>query len=128
MRLRPLAPFAAVCLLSLAACASDDAGGRDVVLVAGDYEPLAACLHGELERYESGVPVGYAVDAPRQRARIWRDRRDRSFGGESETYDIVLRQSAPHQVVVGVRHTGLAFDVRAFMTQLAPMLQRCHAV
>jgi len=128
MRLRSLAPFAAAALLSLAACAADDADVRDVVLVAGAYQSLAACLHGELERYESGVPIGYAVDAARQRARIWRDRRDRSFGGESETYDIVLRQGSPGQVVVGVRHTGLAFDVTAFMTRLAPMLQRCHAV
>ncbi len=131
MRLRSLAPLAGAALLALAACASDDDGVRDVVKVAGEYEPLAACLHGELARYEGGgVLVGYAVDVPHRRARIWRDRRDSSFGGSDkvDSYDIILRQARPGEVIVGVRHTGLAFDARAFMTQFAPMLHRCHAV
>jgi hypothetical protein len=131
MRLRSLAPLAGAVLLALAACASDDEGAYDVVKVAGDYEPLGACLRGELARYESGgVLVGYTVDAPHQRSRIWRDRRDSGFGGSDrvDSYDIFLRQAGPGEVIIGVRHTGLAFDVRAFMSQFAPMLQRCHAV
>jgi hypothetical protein len=123
-----VAAAAMIALRALAGCATED--GR-ALHVAGNYKPLSACLHAELARDEPGVLVGYAIDEPGQRARIWRDDDNRSFqspgGGGFAAYNIYLAQTGAHDVTIRERDRTLYFGATDFMNRLIPMVRRCVA-
>ena len=112
---------------ALAGCAWIANGETDTALsaryVAADYQPLAACLHGELQLQEIGVSL--AVDPAQQRARIWRELPEQTIGADE--FDIDLAQVAPHEVAINLREAGLENAGRALDARLAPMIQRCLA-
>jgi hypothetical protein len=132
MRRLLLVPLAGAAILAgaLAGCANQQSASRDAFRVGGDYRALSFCLRGELALYSGGGRlVGYAVDEAQQRARIWRDLPERRFDNqvESEDYNIFVTQSAPQEVEILVRQSGLDFDRNRLLSRLVPMLQRCTA-
>ena len=113
--------------VALADCSWIENGETDEALssrhVAADYQPLAACLHGELQLQEIGVSL--AVDPAQQRARIWRELPDQTIAADE--FDVDLAQVAPHEVAIHTRAAGLDNAGRAFNARLTPMIQRCLA-
>jgi hypothetical protein len=121
------AASAALLFAGLAGCTWVENGETDAALsarhVAADYQPLATCLHGELQLQEIGVLV--AVDPAQQRARIWRELPEQTIAADE--FDIDLAQVAPHDVEIRLREAGLDNAGRAFTSRLSPMIRRCIA-
>jgi hypothetical protein len=113
--------------VALTGCAWVENGETDEALnarhVAADYQPLAACLHGELQLQEIGVLL--AVDKASQRARIWRELPEQTIAADE--FDIDLAQVAQHEVDIRVRTAGLDNAGRALNARLTPMIRRCLA-
>jgi hypothetical protein len=107
----------------LGGCGMIGGAPQDEVVVAGDYQSLSSCLRGELALQQFDVEM--AMDPADKRARIWRE----LPGGRisAEQFSVMVTQTDPKTVTIGVRHAGLAYAQDNFMVRLSPMLERCEA-
>ncbi len=125
IRLRALgAVFLALALSQctwIANAQHDDA--EETLRIAGDYEPLSRCLRAKLVLEERDV--SYAIDEETHRARIWRPQSEQTLGADE--FNLLVSQATPEMVSVELRVAGLGYAKQAFLTRLAPMVQRCVA-
>jgi hypothetical protein len=98
---------------------------EEALRIGGNYEPLSRCLRAALTLEERDV--SYAIDEKAQRARIWiwRPQSEETLGADE--FNLLVAQATPEMVSVELRVAGLGYARRAFLTRLAPMIQRCVA-
>jgi len=98
---------------------------EEALRIVGDYKPLSRCLRAELALEERDV--SYAIDEGTHRARIWiwRPQYEQALGADE--FNLLVAQATPEMVSVELRVAGLGYAKRAFLTRLAPMVQRCIA-